>query len=404
MRKRASAIESNDMSSLPDASLPILPCVSLLDIPQYNPHFDLVCGYMRKKYNDRRRSSTWSNLTWKRRWFWIAIDIPERGNYILNYSNHEGKANLKPKRSFHLVGTKVVIHNSRTFSLQFPNQVLSLRCESDQEAYRWTSSLAHIIAVADLRAEALSKIRFSPADTASSLISHFLHHPEEDTEDNDSNTLHTNTLTYSSTSESDNNTCTSGDVLTRSFTFEPFSSRSVTFDDSSALKNIIRSPKETLPNFSSNSIDNNEDISVSRWGEIEESLSPRKTRSRSISTEVSSRHPNPDLARQYQAKRDEVIILDSPNSLWSFSDNKTKSLDKETLVNTLQRYFMNLISGAWYGLEIFLSFAVVNAVFVVLILLTLALSLVLCGCNSLVYGLLFVWNSLYNNESSLTRK
>lgn len=401
MRKRASAIESNDLSSFPDASLPILPCVSLMDIPQYNPHFDLVCGYMRKKYNDRRGSSTWSNLTWKRRWFWVTIDIPERGNYILNYSNHEGKVNLKPKRSFHLVGTKVVIHNSRTFSLQFPNQVLSLRCESDQEAYRWTSSLAHIIAVADLRAEALSKIRFSP-DTTSSLISHFLQ--PEDTEDNDSNTLHTNTLTYSSTSESDNNTCTSSDVLSRSFTFEPFSSRSVTFDDSSAFKNIKRCPNETSSNFNSASIDNKEDISVSRWGETQESLSPQRTRSRSISTEVSSRHPNPDLARQYQAKRDEVIILDSPNGLWSFSDDKTKSFEKETLVKTLQRYLMNLVSGACYGLEIFLSFVAVNAVFVMMILLTLAVSLVLCGCNSLVYGLLIVWNSLYNNESSLNKK
>jgi hypothetical protein len=160
-------------ASTPQA--PSVPVASVKDVPQFNQRFDLVCGFLRKRTNGPNKS--WLHLSWSKRWFWIDLDIPEKGNYTLCYADRESKLILKPKRVFHLVGAQVVVHNSRTFSLHFPNSVLTLQCASPQECYRWTASLAHIIAVADIRAEALYKLK-STADV--DLVSHFFNKSNED--------------------------------------------------------------------------------------------------------------------------------------------------------------------------------------------------------------------------------
>lgn len=165
----------SNYSNVTTPQVPSVPLASIKDIPQFNQRFDLVCGFLRKRTNGPNKS--WLNFSWSKRWFWINLDIPEKGNYTLCYADRESKLILKPKRVFHLVGAQVVVHNSRTFSLHFPNSVLTLQCASPQECYRWTASLAHIIAVADIRAEALYKLK-STADI--DLVSHFFNKSNED--------------------------------------------------------------------------------------------------------------------------------------------------------------------------------------------------------------------------------
>lgn len=378
MSIKSTSSSRSGLSNLESSSISAVPVVSKKDIPQYNPHFDLVCGYMRKKYNDKRGggTSTWSNLSWTRRWFWVAIDIPDRGNYVLSYSSQEAKINLKPKRSFHLVGTKIIIHNSRTFSLQFPNQLLSLRCDSDQEAFRWTSSLTHIIAVADLRAEVLSSMKHH---AESSLSTHFL---QDDDNDTANASLNTNVQSYASTSESDNTRTADGErQYSRSVALAPFNSSEST---SAGLQ-----------------VDNkNDETTVSPWkdlpGTTAESPLRRKSRSHSISVEVSSPFARPDLVRRYQEKRDAVVLRESPRNSFS-TPSSIMSYVGDSLFYNIYRGCVNFLNRFTFdskqiSKQITAIGLCLAAFCVCFVFFTFLLSVSLAWCNGLVYSVLFIWN------------
>lgn len=350
---------------------PFIPVASVQDIPKYNPQLDLVCGFMSK--NDNNAKQSWCNLScWKRRWFWISLDIDVQGNYILSYANREAKENYRPKRSFHLVGATIIVHSARIFSLQFSNFAVNLRCDTDQDAFHWTSSLAHIIAVADIRAEILSKINI------------FI-----DSDDLSSRFLRPTTIKLGEEDE--------GSAMN-----SLNSSLDTSTSDSDSAKSSTAS--EHLRKFDTDR------MFVAQGGEFSTDSNILASRSRSRSFhEASLRNGNTILAREYQEKRDNIVIVSSPNELWLRTHGDSPSL-LSTNVSYNQSHSekaRNIVSiactGIMYSIELLCSFFCLNIVLFVMVGCGLVLALLLFWCNLGIYFILLLWKmiSFYPDKTPL---
>lgn len=327
----------SEYSNVSTPQVPSIPIASIKDIPQYNQHFDLVCGFMRK----RTPNKSWLNISWSKRWFWINLDIPEKGNYTLCYADRESRLILKPKRMFHLVGAKVVVHNSRTFSLHFPNNVVTLQCASPQECLRWTSSLAHIIAVADIRAEALYKLK-STSDI--DLASHFFNRSNEDMA-----SLSTNT-----------------------------------FSEMGSMRSV---PSESNEDFDGSHRGSSEDVTVSLWGEMAPHCSRHvHHRPRRASPPSASLSDEPMVAAEQDNAAPMTENTDPERQVVDSAAVAVPMTPTACPTDTVSPTFLQRVGfTSLYAAEVFVAFVTWNAVVVTLITSAFCLATGLFVANVIVF-------------------
>lgn len=90
------------------------------------------------------------------KWFWIPINLNNHENYSLYYANQPN--DKVPKRVFPCYGAKIVVLDSVSFTFHsFGLKPLTLKCRDEKELIQWTGSLAHVIAISDMRGEFLNK-------------------------------------------------------------------------------------------------------------------------------------------------------------------------------------------------------------------------------------------------------
>lgn len=127
-----------------------LPVVCRKELLQYDPQSDRVCGYLRKQGSKGQKK-------WQKRWFWVDIAIEDNANYELSYCDKHSR-NPNAKKSLSCAGAKLIILDGKTFSVEFAHyRSVTLVGGTEAEAYRWTASLAHIFAIAELREQILSR-------------------------------------------------------------------------------------------------------------------------------------------------------------------------------------------------------------------------------------------------------
>lgn len=304
----------------------------------YDPEQESVCGMLRKKGAE---DISWKSFLWHKRWFWVPINIPDRSNYQLFYTGKKSR-HPKPRRSFHLVGAKIIVHTANMFSIQFPNYIITLKCESPAEMQNWTSSLAHIITVADMRANMLQQWMlyetpsFDSWGRSSSQSPTFSYSKIKSTDDIDLDSSDESRSMISSyfdqASECTEEIKREPRDLTEAFLFNQGTTRADEGKDTSPMKSperksMLQEDRNQIPSSPPSLVPDNS----------HESLNNDSSRPRAVSIPVSYSMDDADLAQEYQEKRDRVISVPSPGRLLAtFSSDATEGITTEKEDSLLQ--------------------------------------------------------------------
>lgn len=149
------------MSSSPISSLQfrrnppkdLLPFVSRKEISIWDDTLSMNGGYLLKKISANRNPF---RFKWQKRWFWLNLDLEEHDNYHLHYSHTPG--DYTHMHRIPCANARIVVHSETIFTF-FGNEYkpLTLKADSEDIAYRWTKTLAHVITVAELRKELIAR-------------------------------------------------------------------------------------------------------------------------------------------------------------------------------------------------------------------------------------------------------
>lgn len=309
-----------------------IPAVCVRELRIYDPEQECVCGVLRKKGAE---DTSWKSFLWHKRWFWVPINIPDRSNYQLFYTGKKMR-HPKPRRSFHLVGAKIIVHTANMFSIQFPNYIITLKCETPAEMQNWTSSLAHIITVADMRATTLQQWMlyetpsFDSWGRSSSQSPRFSYSKIKSTDEIEMDSSDESRSMISSyfdqASECTEEIKREPRDLTEAFLLNQDAFQAAEGKDISPMKSternallkedkqtILRSPPTLVPDRS------------------HESPSDDSSRPRTVSIPVSYSMDDADLAQDYQERRDRVISVPSPERLLAtFSSDNAEEMTSES--------------------------------------------------------------------------
>lgn len=343
------------------SSGPLQPCPlpavsrSELKIPPYNPSDDIIEGVLKlRKIVSNTPQQLASHAIWTVKHVYCPLKIPSSENYSLYYTaaktpNNTPNDSFTPKEHiFPCAGARLVIHDSQTFALHsLSHDPLTFRADSEVEAYQWTTSLAHILTVADLRQVALLHIDSFTSETAQAL--HSLDHPPQEDETLISHILQDYKLNVAAANDDDDD------------------------DDMNTVEDAL---------------DDEEEDSTTKTNE---KISLPQRDSLVVETCCSPRMSDEALAELYNTQRDLVVYVPSPESVLSYQSRSYDSNSRKShRSRTFSTHYTN--NSIFAILQVFLGFVVLNILYICTLFLSLAAAVGMFFLSMFVCILFMPWN------------